>query len=380
MDFTPTKAQEMIRTTVRSFAEGELGPTVQERDESEEYPKDLVPQMGALGLYGLIIPQEHGGCAVDNVSYAIAVEELSRVDASMGVSIAVHNSVGAGPIMDHGTPEQRARWLPDLASGRRIAAFCLSEAQAGSDAAGVETAAVREGDEWVLNGTKLWATNGSVAGLYVVIALTDRKAKRGRGLSAFIVPRETPGLSLGVKEHKLGIRSSDTWEIVFEDVRVPAESQLGDLGKGLAIGLGTLDGGRIGIGAQAVGIAQRALEEAALYAKQREQFGRPIAELQPIQWRIADIATEVQAARLLVYQAADMKDRGVPFTRYAAMAKLYASEACIRAAHNALQVHGGYGYTKDYAVERLYRDARITSIYEGTSEVQRLVIARQLGL
>jgi len=380
VDMQQTKAQEMIRSTVRSFAERELAPGAQERDEQERFPTEHIPEMSRLGLFGMTIPQEFGGCAVDSVAYAIAIEELSRVDASVGVIVAVHNSVAAYPILDFGTPEQKMRWLPELASGKRLGAFCLSEAQAGSDPAGVETTAVRDGDSWVINGAKLWATNGSNAGLYIVIAVTDKAAPRGRGLSAFIVERERPGLSLGVKEHKLGIRGSDTYEVVFEDVRVPLEAQLGPLGKGMTVALGTLDGGRIGIGAQAVGIAQRALEEAVAYAKQREQFGKPIAELQPIQWRIADIATQLQAARLLVYQAAEMKDRKVPYTKLAAMAKLYASEMAIRAVHNALQIHGGYGYTKDYAVERLYRDARITTIYEGTSEIQRLVIARQLGL
>ena len=378
LDFQLSKAQEMIRTTIRSFAEAEIAPSVQERDETEEFPTALIPQLSALGLFGLNIPNEYGGSQVDAVSYAIAIEELSRVDPSVGVCIAVHNSVAAYPILDFGTPEQKRRWLPELASGKRIGGFCLSEANAGSDPAGVETTATREGDEWVLNGTKLWSTNGGSSGLYIMVALTDKTAPRGRGLSAFIVEREREGLSLGVKEHKLGIRSSDTFEIVLDGVRVPSDHLVGPLGKGLSIALGTLDGGRIGIGAQAVGIAQAALEEAVAYAKQREQFGRPIAELQPIQWRIADIATELQAARLMVYQASDLKDRRLPYTRMAAMAKLFASEACIRAVHNALQIHGGYGYTKDYPIERLYRDARITTIYEGTSEIQRLVIARSL--
>ena len=378
VDFQLSKAQEMIRTTIRSFAEAEIAPTVQERDETEEFPTALVPQLSALGLFGLNIPNEFGGSQVDAVSYAIAIEELSRVDPSVGVCIAVHNSVAAYPILDFGTPEQKRRWLPELASGKRIGGFCLSEANAGSDAAGVETTATRDGEDWVLNGTKLWSTNGGSSGLYIMIAVTDKAAPRGRGLSAFIVERERQGLSLGVKEHKLGIRSSDTFEIVLDGVRVPQDHLVGALGKGLSIALGTLDGGRIGIGAQAVGIAQAALEEAVTYAKQREQFGRPIAELQPIQWRIADIATELQAARLMVYQASDLKDRRLPYTRQAAMAKLFASEACIRAVHNALQIHGGYGYTKDYPIERLYRDARITTIYEGTSEIQRLVIARSL--
>jgi alkylation response protein AidB-like acyl-CoA dehydrogenase len=378
VDFQLSKAQEMIRTTIRSFAEAEIAPSVQERDETEEFPTALVPQLSALGLFGLNIPNEFGGSQVDAVSYAIAIEELSRVDPSVGVCIAVHNSVAAYPILDFGTPEQKRRWLPELASGKRIGGFCLSEANAGSDAAGVETTATRDGDDWVLNGTKLWSTNGGSSGLYIMIAVTDKAAPRGRGLSAFIVERERQGLSLGVKEHKLGIRSSDTFEIVLDGVRVPQDHLVGALGKGLSIALGTLDGGRIGIGAQAVGIAQAALEAAVTYAKQREQFGRPIAELQPIQWRIADIATELQAARLMVYQASDLKDRRLPYTRQAAMAKLFASEACIRAVHNALQIHGGYGYTKDYPIERLYRDARITTIYEGTSEIQRLVIARSL--
>jgi len=378
VDFQLSKAQEMIRTTIRSFAEAEIAPSVQERDETEEFPTALIPQLAALGLFGLNIPNEYGGSQVDAVSYAIAIEELSRVDPSVGVCVAVHNSVAAYPILDFGTPEQKKRWLPELASGKRIGGFCLSEANAGSDPAGVETTATKEGDEWVLNGTKLWSTNGGSSGLYIMVAVTDKAAPRGRGLSAFIVEREREGLSLGVKEHKLGIRSSDTFEIVLDGVRIPADHQVGALGKGLSIALGTLDGGRIGIGAQAVGIAQAALEEAVTYAKQREQFGRPIAELQPIQWRIADIATELQAARLMVYQASDLKDRRLPYTRMAAMAKLFASEACIRAVHNALQIHGGYGYTKDYPIERLYRDARITTIYEGTSEIQRLVIARSL--
>ena len=370
----------MVRAAVRAFSEEVLGPGVPERDESEEYPSDLVERMAELNLFGLTTPLEYGGAGSDTVSYAISIEELSRVDASVGVSLAVHNSVATYPILNHGTEEQRREWLPQLSSGKRIGAFCLSEAQAGSDAAGVETTAVKDGDEWVVNGSKLWATNGGVAGLYIVIAVTDKAAKKGRGLSAFIVERERDGVSLGVKEHKLGIRSSDTYEIVFDEVRVPDDHFVGAPGKGLAISLGTLDGGRIGIGAQAVGIAQAALEESVAYAKEREQFGRPISNLQPIQWKLADMATDVQASRLLVYQAADLKDRGQPFTKEAAIAKLFASEAAIRVVHHGLQVHGGYGYTKDYPIERLYRDARITTIYEGTSEVQRLVIARQLGL
>jgi alkylation response protein AidB-like acyl-CoA dehydrogenase len=380
VDFNHTKAQEMIRTAIRSFAEGEIGPSVAERDEEERYPDELVEGMAALNLFGLTIPPEHGGAGSDTVSYAIAIEELSRVDASIGACIAVHNSVAAYPILDFGTEEQKRRWLPELARGQRIGAFCLSEAQAGSDAAGVETTAVRDGDDWVITGSKLWATNGGSAGLYIIIALSDKTAKRGRGLTAFVVPRESEGLTLGIKEHKLGIRSSDTFEIVLDEVRVPADHQLGPEGKGLAISLGTLDGGRIGIAAQALGIAQAALEEAVTYANEREQFGRPIAALQPIQWKIADIATEVQAARLMIYHAANLKDKGLPFTKEAAMAKLYASEMANRVVYQALQVHGGFGFTKDYKIERLYRDARITTIYEGTSEVQRLVIARQLGL
>lgn len=380
VDFKETKAQEMIRTTIRSFAETEIEPTVADRDEQERYPDELVSAMAELDLFGLTIPPEYGGAGSDTVSYAIAIEELSRVDASIGACIAVHNSVAAYPILDFGNEEQKGRWLPELASGRRIGAFCLSEAQAGSDAASVETAAVRDGDDWVITGSKLWATNGGSAGLYIIIALSDRTAKRGRGLSAFIVPREAEGLSLGIKESKLGIRSSDTYEIVMDEVRVPDDQRLGPEGKGLAISLGTLDGGRIGIAAQALGIAQRALEEAVSYANEREQFGRPIAALEPIQWKIADIATEVQAARLMIYHSANLKDRGEPYTREAAMAKLFASEMANRAVYAALQVHGGFGYTKDYTIERLYRDARITTIYEGTSEVQRLVIARRLGL
>lgn len=380
MDFAPTKEHEMVRVAIRAFAEEVLGPGAQERDELEQYPSEQVEAMAELDLFGLTCPTEFGGAGSDTVSYAISIEELSRVDPSVGVSLAVHNSVATYPILYHGTEEQKRRWLPELASGKRIGAFCLSEAQAGSDAAGVETTAVKDGDEWVVNGSKLWATNGGVAGLYIVIAVTDKAQRKGKGLSAFIVERECDGVSLGVKEHKLGIRSSDTYEIVFDEVRVPEDHFLGAPGKGLAISLGTLDGGRIGIGAQAVGIAQAALEESVAYAKEREQFGAPIARLQPIQWKLADMATDVAASRLLVYQAAEMKDRGVPFTKEAAIAKLYASEAAIRVVHHGLQVHGGYGYTKDYPIERLYRDARVTTIYEGTSEVQRIVIARQLGL
>jgi alkylation response protein AidB-like acyl-CoA dehydrogenase len=380
VDFSPTKEQEMIRTAIRGFAEDVLGPGVPERDELEQYPRDLIEQMAELNLFGLTTPVEYGGAGSDTISYAISIEELSRVDPSIGVSLAVHNSVATYPILYHGDEDQKHRWLPELSAGKRIGAFCLSEAQAGSDAAGVETTAVKDGDEWVVNGSKLWATNGGVAGLYIVIAVTDKTARKGKGLSAFIVEREREGVSLGVKEHKLGIRSSDTYEIVFDEVRVPGDHFLGAPGRGLAISLGTLDGGRIGIGAQAVGIAQAALEESVTYANEREQFGAPIARLQPIQWKLADMATDVAASRLLVYQAANLKDKGVPFTKEAAIAKLFASEAAIRVVNHGLQVHGGYGYTKDYPIERLYRDARITTIYEGTSEVQRLVIARQLGL
>ncbi len=370
----------MIRNAVRSFAEDVIGPSVAERDEAEMYPAELVGQMADLDLFGLTTPLEYGGAGSDTVSYAIAIEELSRVDASVGLILAVHNSVATYPVLYHGTEEQKRDWLPQLASGKRIGAFCLSEAQAGSDAAGVETTGVLDGDEWVINGSKLWTTNGGCAGLYIVIVVTDKTIKKGKGLSAFIVEREREGVSLGIKEHKLGVRSSDTYEVVFDEVRVPEENFLGAPGKGLAISLGTLDGGRIGIGAQAVGIAQAALEESVSYANEREQFGKPIAKLQPIQWKLADMATDVTASRLLVYQAANLKDKGVPYTKEAAIAKLYASEAAIRVVHHGLQIHGGFGYTKDYPIERMYRDARVTTIYEGTSEVQRLVIARQLGL
>lgn len=367
----------MIKSMVSEFAEKEVKPHASEIDETGEFPWETIRKMAKLNLLGLPIPKEYGGAGVDTVSYAIAVEEISKRCASTGVIMSVHTSVGTYPIYLFGSEEQKGRFVVPLAKGERIGAFALTEPSAGSDASAIQTTATLDNDHYVLNGSKIFITNGGVAGSVVVMAMTD-KSKGHRGISAFIVEKGTEGFSLGSKEKTMGMIGSDTTELVFENCAVPKENLLGEEGMGFRIAMKALDGGRIGIAAQALGIAEAALEESVKYAKEREQFGRPIAKFQAIQWMIANMATEIEAARMLVYQAAYLKDKGVNFSKDAAMAKCYASEVAMRSTTKALQIHGGYGYTKDYPIERFFRDAKVTEIYEGTSEIQRLVIASNL--
>ncbi|MEW5952769.1 MAG: acyl-CoA dehydrogenase [Bacillota bacterium] len=377
MYFKLSEEQELLRKTVRDFAEEEVAPKAAEMDEKEEFDWTLWDKMAEMGLTGIPFSDEYSGAGMDNVSYAIAVEELSRVCASTGVAISAHTSLGAWPIYYFGTEEQKQKYLAPMAEGTKIGALGLTEPSAGSDAGAVKTTAVLEGDEYILNGTKIFITNGYYGDVYVVIASTD-KSKSHRGTAAFIVEKGTPGFTFGKKEHKLGIRASATYELVFENCRVPKENLLGLDGQGFKIALGTLDGGRIGIAAQALGIAQGALDQAVAYSKIREQFNQPISKFQGLQWMMADMATRIEAARLLVYKAAWMKDNGLPYGKEAAMAKLFASECAMWVTTKAVQIFGGYGYTREYPVERMMRDAKITEIYEGTSEVQRIVIAANL--
>lgn len=377
MDFTLTKEQEMIKTMVSQFAEKEVKPQAQLIDETADFPWDTINKMAKLNLLGLPIPKELGGAGVDTVSYVLAVEEISKRCASTGVIMSVHTSVGTYPIYLFGTEEQKKKFVIPLAKGERIGAFALTEPSAGSDAAGVQTTAVLSGDHYILNGSKIFITNGGVAGSVIVMAMTD-KSKGHRGISAFIVEKGTDGFTIGSKEKTMGMIGSDTSELVFENCIVPKENLLAKEGMGFKIAMTALDGGRIGIAAQALGIAEAALEESIKYSKEREQFNRPIAKFQAIQWMIANMACEIEAARMLIYNAALKKDSGANYTKEAAMAKLFAPEVAMRATTKAIQIHGGYGYIKDYSVERFFRDAKITEIYEGTSEIQRLVIASNL--
>jgi butyryl-CoA dehydrogenase len=372
-----TAEQEMVRKTVRKFALEVVEPRAKEIDETCEFPWDTVKKMGEMGLMGICFPAEYGGAGLDTVSYAIAVEELSRVCGSTGITLAAHVSLGCYPIYAFGTEEQKKKYLVPLARGEKIGAFGLTEPNAGSDAAGTETTAVRDGDNYVLNGTKIFITSAGVAETCVATALTER-GKGTRGISAFIVEKGTPGFSVGTKENKLGLRGSDTCEIVFEDCRIPRENLLGKESQGFSIFMNALDGGRISIGALALGIAQGALDASVKYSKERKQFGKPICEFQAVQWMLADMATEIAAARHLVYYAARQKDKGIKITMQSAMCKLFAAETAMRATTKAIQIHGGYGYMKDYPVERYFRDAKLTEIGEGTSEIQRLIIAREL--
>jgi len=376
MDFDLTKEQLMVRATVRGFAEKEIKPLAQELDSSGEFPWPILRKMGGLNMMGMTVPREWGGSGSDSVSYALAIEELARVCGSTSVIMAVHNSVCCYPLLKYGTEAQKERFLKPLARGEKLGAFALTEPGAGSDAGAVRTTAILDGDNYILNGNKIFITSGCEAHVILVIASTE-PSKGTKGLTAFIVEKGIPGFTYGTVEDKMGVRASATSELVFEDCRVPRANMLGELNGGFRIGMATLDGGRIGIGAQAVGIAQGALDEAVRYSKEREQFGRPIGKFQAIQWMLAEMATRVSAARGLVLRAAWLKDQGRPFSKESAMAKLYASRTAMEVANNALQIHGGYGYTKDYPVERFFREAKITEIYEGTSEVQRLVIARE---
>jgi alkylation response protein AidB-like acyl-CoA dehydrogenase len=370
--------EDLFRRTVHEFAEREIVPIAHELDESEAFPRATVGKMAELGLMGLLVPEEFDGAGADTMRYALAMEEISWADASHSVVMSVNNSLVCEPILRFGTREQQERFLPALATGRYIGAYCLTEPGSGSDASNMSTRAERSGDEFVLNGTKAWITNGGESGLYLVYAVTNVDVPRARGITAFLIPAETRGLRPGAKEKKLGIRASSTTQIFFEDCRVPASAVLGTIDEGFRIAMATLDGGRIGIGAQALGIAQRALDESLRYSKEREAFGHALADFQGLQWRMADMGTRIEAARLLVYRAARMKDVGQPFSKEASMAKLFASETAMFCSHAAVQNFGGNGFSREYPVEKLFRDAKITEIYEGTSEIQRLVISRHL--
>ena len=378
MDVRLTEAQMVLRRSIREFAEAEIAPHVMAWDEAQSFPSALVPRLAELGLLGIQWPESYGGAGMTAVDYCICIEELSRVDPSIGLVVAAHNGLGSAHIFLFGTEEQKARYLAPLARGEMLAAWGLTEPSAGSDAAGTRTVAVRDGDGWVINGAKTFITNGSVGGVMVAMAVTDR-SKGNRGISAFIVPRGTPGMRPGKKENKLGLRASDTSEVVFEDCRVGADHLLGEEGQGFINTMQVLDAGRIGIAALSVGLAQGAYDAARRYAKERRQFGQPIGAFQAIQWKLADMATRIEAARLLTYRAAWLKDEGRPrTTRESSMAKLFASEVAVRAAEECVQIHGGYGFIKDYPAEKFYRDVKLMTIGEGTSEIQRLVIARQL--
>ncbi|MED1649055.1 acyl-CoA dehydrogenase AcdA [Bacillus pacificus] len=377
MHFKLSEEHEMIRKMVRDFAKNEVAPTAAERDEEERFDRALFDQMAELGLTGIPWPEEYGGIGSDYLAYVIAIEELSRVCASTGVTLSAHTSLAGWPIFKFGTEEQKQTFLRPMAEGKKIGAYGLTEPGSGSDAGGMKTIAKRDGDHYVLNGSKIFITNGGIADIYVVFALTDPESKQ-RGTSAFIVESDTPGFSVGKKESKLGIRSSPTTEIMFEDCRIPVENLLGEEGQGFKIAMQTLDGGRNGIAAQAVGIAQGALDASVEYARERYQFGKPIAVQQGIGFKLADMATDVEAARLLTYQAAWLESEGLPYGKESAMSKVFAGDAAMKVTTEAVQVFGGYGYTKDYPVERYMRDAKITQIYEGTQEIQRLVISRML--
>ena len=378
MDFTFTDEQQHLRKSVREFAEGEIAPHVLEWDEASHFPQEILPKLAEMGLLGVIFPEEYGGAGLGYVEYATVIEELSRVDGAVGLTVAAHNSLCTNHIYKFGNEEQKRKYLVPLAHGQKLGAWSLTEPEAGSDAGGTRTTAVRDGNFWVLNGSKTFTTNGHYADICVAMAVTD-KSRESHGISAFILEKGMPGFRPGKKENKLGMRASDTSEVIFTDCRVPAENLLGPEGEGFISSLKILDGGRISIAALALGMAQGALEAATRYAKQRKQFGKTISEFQAIQFKLADMATEVEAARLLVYQAAWLADqKGSRFTRESSMAKLFASEVAVRVANECVQIHGGYGFIKDYPAEKYYRDVKLCTIGEGTSEIQRLVIARQL--
>jgi len=377
MDFALDAQHEEIRRTVRDFAQRRIAAVADELERKAEFPHEIIREAAGLGLLGVPYPQEVGGTGLDNLAYAITIEELSRVSGSVGIIVSAHTSLGCFPLYLAGTPDQKETFLRPLASGEKLGAYGLTEPDAGSDSRGTRTRAHRDGDEWVLNGSKRFITNAGVADTYIVTALTDKTADSGK-ISAFIVERDAPGFSIGRMEEKMGLHASNTGELLFEDCRIPADNLLGNEGEGDRLFLATLDGGRIGIGAMALGLAQAAYEAASAYAKERKQFGKPIASFQGVAFMIADMATEIDAARLMVYRAAWLKDQHKPFSTEAAMAKLYASEVAQRVTNDAIQVHGGYGYISEYRVERYLRDAKLTEIGEGTSQIQRMVIARNL--
>lgn len=377
MNFTLTEEQLAVRDAAREFAQKELLPGVIERDTNQEFPAAQIKKLGELGFMGMMVSSKYGGSEMDTISYCLAMEELSKIDASASVCMSVNNSLVCWGLEKFGTEDQKEKYLKPLASGEKIGAFCLSEPDAGSDATSQRTTAEDKGDHYLLNGTKNWITNGNSASIYLVIAQTDPE-KRHKGINCLIVEREMEGFVVGKKEDKLGIRGSDTHSLMFQDVRVPKENRIGEDGFGFSFAMGTLNGGRIGIAAQALGIAAGAYELSLKYAKERKAFGTEIANHQAIQFKLADMATEIDAARLLVHHAAMKKDRGEDFSKESAMAKLFASDVAMKHTVEAVQIHGGYGYVKEFHVERLMRDAKITQIYEGTSEIQKIVIARAL--
>ncbi len=379
MNFNLTDEQKNFKKVVRDFAEKELAPIALKVDKEHEFPWDTIKKAGKLGLMGMTVPQEYGGAGIDRIGYMLALEEISRVCGSHGLTVEAHNSLGIGHIYEKGTEEQRRKYLPKLTTGEALAAWALTEPNAGSDAAACQTTAVKEGDEWVLNGTKQFITSGSIAEVVVVMAMTD-KSKGARGISAFAVEKGNPGMKYGVEEDKLGLRGTVTTEMFFEDCRIPEENILGNPGEGFTGAMTILDRGRAAIGAMSVGIAQGALDRSIAYAKEREQFGKPLSQFQAIQFMIADMAAEIDAARLLVHHAAYMEDNDEFFSKEASMAKLFASETGVRAARKAIQILGGQGYLKENHVERFFRDVKLCTIGEGTSEVQHMVIAKRLGL
>jgi len=375
MDFLLTEEQKMLKDMVSKFAQEKIAPVASENERNHRFPKEIIEEAGELGLMGIAYPVEYGGAGMDYVSYFIAVEEISRWCASTGVIISAHSSLVCDPIYRFGTEEQKQKYLPDLLSGKKIGSFSLTESSAGSDSSNTKTVARKDGKNWVINGSKLFATNGNEADIFILIARTGEDK---HNLSAFIVEKDMPGYKIGKLEKKLGIRSSSTAEIILEDVVVPEENLLGELGKGFKLSMVTLDGGRLGIASQALGIARASIEDSIKYSRERIQFEQPIANFQALQWMIADMWVEYESALLLTWRASVMKDKGMNYSREAAMAKLKASETAVFCANRAIQIHGGYGFTEDFNVERYYRDAKITELYEGTSEIQRLVIARSL--
>jgi len=377
MDFRLTEEQELLRRSVREFAETEIQPHVREWDQEQHFPTELIPKLAALGLMGIQFPEQYGGAAMSAIDYCICIEEIARVDPSVALSVAAHNGLCSSHIFLFGNEDQKQKYLTPLARGDKIGAWGLTESTSGSDAAGMRTTATRAGDCWVINGSKTFTTHGRVGDIMVVMAVTNRAAGT-KGISAFVVEQGTPGMTPGKKEDKLGMRASDTSEVIFENCRVRADQLLGDEGQGFVETMQVLDAGRIGIAALAVGLAQGAYEAALRYARERKAFGKPIGSFQAIQWKLADAATKIEAARLLTYRAAYLKERGGRTTLQSSMAKLYASEIAVRVADDCVQIHGGYGFVKDYPAEKYFRDVKLTTIGEGTSEIQRLVIARQL--
>ncbi|GAE28582.1 butyryl-CoA dehydrogenase [Halalkalibacter wakoensis JCM 9140] len=373
--FTPE--QEMMQKMVKQFAEQQIAPFVKEMETNETFPREIIRKMSELGLMGIPIPEKYGGSGMDFTSYIIAIHQLSKVSATVGVILSVHTSVGTNPILYFGTEEQKKKFVPKLAEGTFLGAFGLTEPHAGSDAAALKTTAVRHGDHYILNGTKVFITNGGEADTYIVFAVTE-PGKGAKGISAFIVEKEAEGFQVGKKEKKMGLHGSNTTELIFDQAKIPIANLLGQEGDGFKIAMANLDFGRIGIAAQSLGIAEAALEAAAAYAKERKQFGKPIEKQQAIAFKLADMATNIEAAKLLTYRAAHLKDNGKTCSQEASMAKLFASQTAMKTAIEAVQIFGGYGYTKDYAVERYFRDAKVCEIYEGTSEIQRMVISKQL--